>query len=191
MSRLSLHLMLKKIPAVVFASFCLIGIAYLALPNYKFPDPPPDAIVSQEPADLETPLRRGYFTNLSREETLNWYKKQFDQKQIFGINVKIPTLLFNYPPENSATLIREQTESTFLQEFVHPFRESVYVNGDKPTIYKDKPAFFVNGQAREQKIIIRTVDSSLWMREFFFIVSMIMTVVIYRGYRDLFKKDNE
>lgn len=182
--------MLKKFLTVIFALFSIAGILYLAIPNYDFPEPPPDVIVSKEPADLETPLRRGCFTDYSREEVLAWYGKQFDHTHIFGITLKLPTLLFNYPPENAATLIRDQTGSTFLQEYVHPFRESIYINGDKPVIYGDEPAFIVNGEARQLKIIIRSVRSCVWVREAFFAATMIMIAVVYRGYEKLIKKEN-
>lgn len=182
--------MFKKLLTAIFALFCISGILYLALPDYNFPVPPPDAIISQEPADLETPLRRGYFTDFSRAEVLSWYGKQFDHTHIFGIELKLPTLLFNYPPENAQTLIRDQTASTFLQEYVHPFRESVYINGDKPAIYADKPAFIVNGETRQRKIIIRSVGSNFLVREALFVASMLALIVLYNGYRKLFRKEN-
>lgn len=182
--------MLKKFLTVIFALFCIAGILYLAIPNYDFPVPPPDAIQSQEPADLETPLRQGYFTDYNREEVLAWYGKQFDHTHIFGVTLKLPTLLFNYPPENAGILIRDQTGSTFLQEYVHPFRESIFINGNKPKIYGDNPAYIVNGKSRQQKIIIKSISGGVWIREAFFVVTMAMTVVIYQGYARLFKKEN-
>lgn len=181
--------MFKKILKIFFAVFCITGILYLALPGNTFPEPPPGSLQSQEPADLETPLRRGYFTNLSREEVLLWYEKQFDHTSFLGI--KLPTILLNYPPETAQILIRDQTSSTFLQEFVHPFRESLYINGFKPPSENNKPIFFVGEKPWQQKIIIRYVPSSVWVREGLFIVSMLMVALIYNAFAKSLRKENE
>lgn len=178
--------MFKKALTIFFIAFCLIGVAYLALPGYSFPEPPPDSIQSQEPADLESPLRRGYFTNYTRAEVLEWYRSQFDRSTFLGI--KLPTLLLNYPPEYAQTLIRDQTGSTFLQEYVHPFRESEYINGFETPKDYDKPLFFVEGQAWNLKIIVKQVPSNLVVREVLFLASMAAIVVVFKGYLSIFRK---
>lgn len=178
--------MLKKFLTVIFALYCLAGVFYLALPGYYFPKSPPDSLQSQEPADLETSLRRGYFTDLSRAEVLEWYKVQFNHSSFLGL--EIPTLLFNYPPENAQTIIRDQTRSTFLQEFAHPFRESIYINGFQPETDGTVPVFSVGGKTWRQKIIIRMVPSNVWVREGIFILSSIMMVVLYKAFEATLKK---
>ncbi len=161
----------------------------MALPNYNFPEPPPDSIISQEPADLETSFRRGYFTNYSREEVISWYKNQFEYSDFLGI--RLPTLLLNYPPENAQTIIRDQTSSSYLQELVHPFRESLYINGFKPLSESGLPAFTIEGETREQKIIIKYLPSNVWVREGIFIASAVMAIVIYNACIKLFKTKHE
>ena len=37
----------------------------------------------------------------------------------------------NYPPEDAQTLIRDQTQATFLEEIVHPMRESLFIAGNE------------------------------------------------------------
>lgn len=171
--------MIKKIIAVFFVLFCLVSIGYLALPNYDFPLPPPDALQSKELGDTEDiSVRRAYFTNYSRAEVLNWYKNQFSVSRIF--NIKLPTLLLNYPPEDSQTIIRDQTRSTYLQEVVHPFRESVYINGFEPKEAKD--AIFIEGRDWKQKIIIRFVPSSPWIRIGIFVSTVFVMAIIYRAW---------
>ncbi|MGA3291939.1 MAG: hypothetical protein ABSC49_02190 [Candidatus Microgenomates bacterium] len=176
----------------MFVLFCIIFIAYLSLPNFNFLTPPPDSLQSQEPADLETPLRRGYFTNYTRAQVLAWYRDQFDHIKVFGINVKLPTPLLNYPPEDAQTLIRDQTSSTFLQEFVHPFRESIYVNGFEPPSNNNKPIFYVGGKYWQQKIIIRFVPSSVWIRLGLFVVTAGFMIIIYEAWsKSLIGKKHE
>lgn len=169
--------MLNKILRVIFILFCALGIGYLILPNYNFPDPPPDSLQSQEPADTESLFRRAYFTNYTRAEVIEWYKNQFKTSSFYSI--KMPTLLLNYPPEDSATIIRDQTMSTYLQEVVHPFREGFYINGFEPT--QEKDAIFIDGRSWKQKIIIRFVPSTPWIRVGIFSVTAILMMVLWRG----------
>jgi len=178
--------MIKTFLKIIFIIFCLIGVFYLALPNYSFPEPPPGSLKSDEPADLESPLRQGYFTNMTRAEVLSWYEAQFNHSSFMGI--KMPTLLLNYPPENAQTLIRDQTSSTFLQEFVHPFRESEYINGFQPLSRNNKPMFSVGGQTWQLKIIVRLVPSNVIVREIVFLLSMAMVVIIYKAFTNLLRR---
>jgi hypothetical protein len=169
--------MVDKILKVIFVFFCIIFLVYLLLPNFSFLAPPPDSLQSQEPADLETPLRQGYFTNYSREQVINWYENQFNHSSFLGL--RLPTLLFNYPSEEAQTLIRDQTSSTFLQELVHPFRESFYINGFEPPSRNNEPIFFVGGEHWQQKIIIRFVPSSIWVRLGVFAATAAFIVILY------------
>lgn len=178
--------MFNKLLVVVFSVFCILGIAYLAFPNCDYPSPPPGVLKSQEPADLESPLRQGYFTNYSREEILSWYKEQFSCPSILGI--KIPKLLLNYPPEYAQTIIRDRTDIGWLQEYVYPMREGIYINGFAPAGGDGQPILTVDGELWKQKIIVKQVSSNVWVRETLFVLSALGIVMIYRGYQKLFSK---
>jgi len=67
---------MKIIVKYVYFIFSLIFLLYLLLPNPNFPEASRDALQSNEPADTETPLRRAYFTNYSREEVVKHYLEQ-------------------------------------------------------------------------------------------------------------------
>jgi len=155
-----------KILIVVFGIALLV---YVSFPSPDFPSPPPGALQSKEPADSETPFRRAYFTDYSRQEVLDWYHKQFK----WGI-------LLNYPPEEAQTIIRDQTRSTFLQEFVHPLRESLYINGFEPNNAKD--AINIEGQPFKQKIIVRYVVSRLSVRLLVTLLTLASVVALVREY---------
>lgn len=169
---------MDRIFKVLFAVFSLVFLFYLYLPNPKFPNPPEGALQSNEPADRETPLRRAYFTNLTREEVVNFYKKEFENPASFGIPFFTERL--NYPPEEAQTLIRDQTKSTFLEELVHPFRESLFVNGFEPKDAKD--AVFVEGTPWRQKIIIRYVPSNTAVRLVFGLLTIVSIYLVAREY---------
>ncbi|MFZ5932924.1 MAG: hypothetical protein ACOYT7_02505 [Patescibacteria group bacterium] len=149
-----------KILKTIFILFSLVFAFYLLLPDPEFPVPPPDALQSNEPADTETPLRRAYFTNLTREEVMSHYKSQLAKSSFLAL--PLSTYRLNYPPEEAKTIIRDQTRSTFLEEIVHPFRASVFVNGFEPKDPKD--AIFIEGRAWRQKIIVRHIPSTPWVR---------------------------
>jgi hypothetical protein len=170
---------MKRITKILFILFSTLFIIYLLLPNPTFPEPPSDALQSNEPADTETYLRRAYFTNYTREEVMIHYKDQFEKPVIFGIY--LPSYRLNYPPEEARTIIRDQTRSTFLEEIVHPFRESVYINGFKPSLQKD--AIFIEGKDWYQKITVRYVPSNSLIRVIVILLTLIMTVVVAKEWK--------
>lgn len=152
---------MKILLNIIFIILAVIFLGYLAIPNQKaFPAQLPDSLQSKEAGDSETPLRRAYFTNMTREEVMSWYETQLRSSSIN--NIPLPTLRLNYPPEEAQTLIRDQTRSTFLEELVHPFRESLYVNGFEPKDPKDR--IFIEGKVWRQKITVKFVGSSPYLR---------------------------
>ncbi|HJY98775.1 MAG TPA: hypothetical protein VJ227_03605 [Patescibacteria group bacterium] len=172
-----------KVIKIIFFAFSLVLFAYLSLPNFDFPLPPSDSLTSDEPADSETPLRRAYFTDFTREEVLRWYEAQMKNSEFLGI--PLPTFRLNYPPEEAQTIIRDQTRSTFLQEIVHPMRESVYINGFEPADPKD--AVIIKGRHFRQKIIVRFVPSSFPVRLISFFGVILSSVILFKSYAKTFK----
>ena len=146
----------------------------MLLPNSDFPEPLPDALQSDEPADVETPLRRGYFTDFSREEVIAHYKNQVGHSNF--LNLPLPTLRLNYPPEEAQTLIRDQARATFLEELVHPLRESFFINGFEPKEAKD--AIVVNDKKWRQKVIVKHVPSNNVARLIVLVSALMLTLLI-------------
>lgn len=93
-------------------------------PNTAMPSSLPDSYKSNEPSDTETINRQAYFTNMKRAEIMNFYDKNF---------VGLLNYRLNYPPEEAGTWIRELTQSSFMEEIVHPLKQSFYINGFTPT----------------------------------------------------------
>lgn len=157
----------------IICSICYI--VYIIYPNPHFPDPPKGSIQSVEPADVEDLNRRGYYTNLTREEIIKYYRKEF-AINFFG--VKFTGLRLNYPPEEAQTLIRDQTRSTYLEELTHPLRESLYVNGFEPK--EDKDMIIVEDKKWGQKIIVRYVESDLLSRITIALLTIAVIPLIYK-----------
>jgi len=150
---------MKLLFFLVYALLSVAFLAYLAVPTLDFPEPPDEALQSTEPADMETPSRRGYFVNLTRSEVLDHYQSEFVVK-LFGI--EIPSYRLNHPPEDAFDLVRDQTRSTYLEEIVYPMRESLFVNGFEPKA--DKDMILIGEKYYDQKITIRQSSSSVFVR---------------------------
>lgn len=164
--------------------FAFALVLYGLLPTPDYPPPLPDSLQSGEPADTEDPLRRSYFTNFDREEVMAHYQENFSKSALLGI--PIPTFRLNYPPEEAQTFIRDQARSTFLEEIVHPFRESIFINGFKPTQAKDN--IFIGGRTWKQKITVKYVPSNPLVRVFFSLLTIGLAWTVFDRWRLLIKK---
>lgn len=174
---------MKRYVKIVYIILSIIFLFYLLLPNPTFPEQLPNSLQSEEPADTETDLRRAYFTNSTRSEVMDHYKKQLQHSAF--MNLPLPTYRLNYPPEEAQVLIRDQTRSTFLEEVVHPFRESFFINGFKPK--EEKDAIFIGGKAWRQKIIVRFVPSNRIFRITIAVSVLLLTWFIFFEWLDALK----
>jgi hypothetical protein len=159
---------------ILYIVVSIIFLIYLALPNKEFPIKSDHSLQSFEPADIESPNRQGYYNNETRAGVILFYRNEFDKVKLFNLMFNMPSLRLNYPPEDAQVLIRDQTRSTYLEEIVHPFRESLYINGFEPS--KDSDAIIVNGSKYKQKIIIKMVNSNVILRT---IIGLLSLTVIY------------
>lgn len=143
---------MKYFHIILILGFGICAV-YLLLPDSSFPPPPPDALVSYEPADTESIYRRSYYSNYSRAEIMDYYKKTYSPKSLFRLN---------YPPEDSQIYIRDLTQSSWLEELVHPGRDSIYINGFYPT--KPTEQINIKGVRYQNKIIVRQIPTSIFSR---------------------------
>lgn len=118
---------MKRIIKIGLLLAFICGTIYLSPPLPEFPKPPKDSLVSNEPADLESIYRKSYFTNLTRDEIMNYYDKEFKGWISFRLDQR---------REDAYSVIRDQTPSSYIEEIVQPGRGSLYINvyvPDKPT----------------------------------------------------------
>ncbi len=167
--------MKRFLPIFVFLAIYLSGLFYVLPQNRPFPGPPPDAVQSMELADIETPLRRAYFTNYTRDQVMAHYAAQMSQW---------PHLTLNYPPEDSQTIIRDQTRSWYLEELVQPLRQSVFVNGF--IAQKPQDDIWYKGIHYEEKITIRLAQSSRVSRVLVWtLISLLMYIIFVFSLRTI------
>lgn len=154
----------------VALSIYLLGLFYLVLPGPAFPELP-EAYRSTEPGDTaEIENLWAFYTNWSREETISFFKKAFSKSSFLGL--PLPGYKLNHPPEYARETIRDTLQSNFYEELVHPWRESLFINGWVPsqdTLYKrgnKEPIedFVRGGQVYQGKVTLYYVQSSVWAR---------------------------
>jgi len=150
---------MKKILTILYILLGIVFIFYLSLPRPVFPVQPPDTLQSTEPGDSEDPLRPSYFTDLDRTGVLDYYEGKFLES---SNGVSLPTYRLNYPPEEAQGIIREGTRSLYLEEIVHPFRESLFVNGFEATSNKD--TIIIEDRLWKEKITLKYFQSNQVVR---------------------------
>lgn len=177
---------MKLIFNLFFFLACALGLVYLLLPAPSFPQKPTDSVQSLEEGDTESPLRRAYVTNFTRGQVIELYYNQISRAG----SAPLPTIRLNYPPEDAQTLIRDQTRSNYLEEFVHPFRESLFISGYIPD--KDIYEIWYKGVQYNQKITVKYVPSSLPVRVTIFLGTMallyLLTIEFTKTIKLLFKE---
>ena len=137
----------------------LVFFAYLMLPSPQFPQPLSDSPQSEEPGDvIDLANKRAYFTDQNRPDITQHYQLQF---RILSLPFFTPIRL-NYPPEEAAWHIFPNPKSSYLEEYVFPLRESIFVNGYQPGPKEDKIAF--EGRPYVTKVTVRYKQSSVFTR---------------------------
>lgn len=120
----------------LLAALFLIGFIYVILPGpvsiSEFLPLPYSTKSTQEGDTFQNPNIAAYYSNFRRAFITFFYKLDFEKKLIPGLPIPVVTL--NHPPEYAYTYVRDQQESTFLEEYTRPLRESIFVNGYEPLI---------------------------------------------------------
>ncbi len=115
---------------------------------------------------IQIPNVSAYFSNNFREFVVPFYSSNY-QRQTF---LPFAPLRLNHPPEYSWTVIKVNTDSTYLEELVYPLRDSLYVNGFEPFYSDGSPKFWgsikfdVSGQSFYTKTTLRFYPSKLTTR---------------------------
>lgn len=166
--------------SLILGICALVFLGYLLMPNPGFPEPivnSPRSLERGDSEDLRT--RRAYFTDFNRQEVLTHYTQQWKYLLYWPWKFKLPSPVYrvNHRPEDAHTAIRDQTRSTFLEEIIHPFRESFYVNGFLPSSAKD--TIIIEDRQFVQKITVRFVQSSLYVRLIIGFGSILLILILF------------
>lgn len=172
-----------KILYISIVTFNLLALFYLVSPIPALPDLNFSA-KSDEPGDtIQIPNVSGYYTNLTRSEVINFYQANYNG--LFRINL-------NHPPEKAKQIIRDTIQSYYFEEFVLPFKESLYVNGfewrndvfTKPENRVKNKLIFQN-QEYLSKVTIRRFPVPTPIRLLVFLITEISVFIVLKIYRRL------
>jgi len=173
--------MSKKILPIVFVLFNALFLSYLLIPVPPLKDLP-NSVKSEEPGDtIQMKNISAYYTNLTRTEVINFYRSAYRNPIIIRLN---------YPPEYAKTIFRDTMQSTYLEEFSLPFKESLYINGyewENDVFTKPEKRIvnkmIYNGAEYKSKVTLKIIPTSIPLRLLnFFIIeaSLIGLFYLYR-----------
>lgn len=177
----------------------VLGFIYILLPgpNTVF-DFPPLAKSVKSNLDGDTWQHTNivaYYSDFQRDGITKFYKSFFGKSLLFGI--PLPFISLNHPPEEAYRYVRDQQESTFLEEYTFPLRETIFVNGYEPRIEniihrKNSTDFVGNtiayGDKRyKSKTTLRYYPSPLFFRVLVYIGIWLSCVWLYKIYKRLQK----
>lgn len=157
----------------IFAAFFFLLFCYMLLPGpgdvNEF-TPLPNSVPSSEPGDTtQVPQVKAYFSDFFRIDVIPFYKENFlDKFDDFGL--KMPFIQVNYPPQEANNVIRQYVQSWYLEELIHPLRESLYINGWEPFDEMGRPrlnishGIVVNGRSFKSKVTLRYFPSPIFIR---------------------------
>lgn len=182
------------IPKIIFILFSFILLVYLCLPGpasiNDFP-PLPNSVKSKLAGDtVQVPNVAGYFSNNYRNFATTYYKNAYKNKTVFPF----PPFRLNHPPEFAYTAIKDQTHSTYLEEYYYPLRGSLFINGLEPfnedgtAKYNGSTQFKLDdGQLFDTKVTIRFYPSSLWERLVVWLGIDLSIIFLWILYRRIYK----
>ncbi len=183
----------KSLKAIYVGLF-LLGTVYLALPaSNNFP-PLPQGVKSTEPGDtIQIANVSAYYTDISREEVVKFYQNYFSHSSFLAI--PLPTLKLNHPPERIKEILRQTQQSTYLEEIVHPFRESLFISGfewnndpfTKPE-RRIKNILLIDGKVYQFKVTLFYQESKVWQRLLVFYLTLGATYLLYQAYLGLYQR---
>lgn len=171
-----------------------LGLIYILIPVPSSIDafsPIPNSEKSQLEGDtIQNPNIAAYFSDFTRPSITGFYRQEFIKMHWFGFF--LPPVSVSHPPEAAYKYVRDQQESTFLEEYIYPLRESIFVNGYEPEVENrmyDKPSDFVgnhilyNGTYYNSKTTLRYYPSNIFYKILIYAGGWVAAIYLYKLYR--------
>lgn len=178
---------LKLTVRIFLLGILLFFLIYLLIPSPEIP-PLPNSLKSTEEGDtVQVPGVAAYYSDTRREEAVTFYQKSF---ALPFFDLPFLNYRLNHPPEYAREVVRDQISTSYFEEIVHPFRESLYINGFEPYILlKDKPdllkgnVMIIDEKEYFSKVTIRYLPSPLWERILVFGFGVILSFGLFMFWR--------
>ena len=185
---------MKLLNKIFLISFITLGTIYLLLPSPdNFPDLP-GAVRSTEPGDtVQIENVSAYYTDMPRKEAVDFYFNYFSRSPF--LNIPLITYKLNHPPERIREVLRDTQQSTYVEEIVHPFRESFFVNGFEwnndpftPAKSREQNIFVVDGKTYQFKVTIFYQKSVVWIRLIIFYLATVLGCLLVKEFGKFIKR---
>jgi hypothetical protein len=154
----------------IFSLFSILLLVYMLWPGPSqisdFPALSDSTKSTLEGDTIQIPNVAGYFSNNYREFSTDYYKDNYRELSYLPIS----PIKLNHPPEYAWKVIKVNTDSTYLEEFVYPLRDSLYINGFEPFYEDGSPKFWgaipfdINSKNYFTKVTLRFYQSELLTR---------------------------
>ena len=153
---------------LIILSFLLLVYMFIPGPDSitDFPALPDSIKSSLEGDTIQVPNVSAYFSNNYRDFVIPYYYASYQEQTV----VPFGPLRLNYPPEFAFVAIKDQTHSTYLEEFVYPLKDSLFINGLEPVEKDGTPRyvgggrFEMDGRFIDTKVTLRFYPSTLPVR---------------------------
>lgn len=185
---------MSKTSKIIFSIIFLLGTFYLSLPAPRDFPHLPQAVKSTEPGDtVQIANVSAYYTDMPRQEVIDFYFDYFSRSPFFKI--PFPTYKLNHPPERIREVLRDTQRSTYVEELVHPFRESVFISGFEwdndpftPPEKRVKNILIVNGKTYQFKVTLFYQESALWQRLLVFYLVLGASWAVVNAFRGIYQR---
>lgn len=183
-----------KLLKFIFIAVSVLGTFYLILPASRNFPYLPNSVKSIEPGDtVQIANVSAYYTDTPRAEVVDFYFRYFSKSPFLGI----PLLSYklNHPPERIREILRDTQQTTYVEEIVHPFRESIFISGFEwnndpftAPIGRVKNILIVDGTTYQFKVTLYYQESKLCWRLLIFYLALLAIYFLFRIYISLFQK---
>lgn len=188
--------MIKKI---ILSAIFIIGLIYIVLPGPSSINdfsPIPNSLKSDEPGDTyQNPNIAAYFSQFTRDDITNYYRNDFRNKYFFG--KIIPPISTNRPPKESHIYVKDLQMSTFLEEYLYPLKDSLYVNGYDPRVESqirnipvtEGDRIQIKGEFYKSKTTIRLYPSQWYIRMLVYLGIWCAAILLWKLYKKVLKEE--
>jgi len=150
--------------------------------------PFPNSTLSKLSGDtVQMPNLVGLFSNRYRAYVTKYYKDEFQRLN----RMPVLPMVINHPPEDAFAFIKDQTHSTYLEEYVFPFRGSLFVNGLEPfdgvtkaPRYAAASLFGQDLVDYETKVVIRYYPIAWWKRFLVLLMFNGVVAIIFKSWQE-------
>lgn len=185
---------MSKFEKIFFVLAFVLGTFYLVLPSPKSFPYLPNSLKSIEPGDTtQIANASAYYTDLPRKEILDFYTHYFSRSPF--LNLPLITYRLNHPPERIREILRETQQSTYVEEIIHPLRESVFISGFEwnndpftPPERRIKNVLMIAEKTYRFKVTLFYQESKVWQRLLVFYLSVTGFFLITKIYQGIWRR---